>query len=239
MSKTSGLINKVPTNYEKSAFTDILTALFKQVDGISENKITAKHNALASAPSGTVVAYAVGDFTPDSNPTLRANTGAASFNYARLGWLCTVPGTPGTQQEVRVMVGDVSVIAGGASLTASITVSGDVALNNTANYFDGPSQSVVAGTGVYFASGTVSLQDTAGAANFDVKLWDGTTVIDSVRTQTYGASGFMSATLSGFIASPAGAIRISVRDPSSTSGAIKANLTGNSKDSNLTVLKIG
>lgn len=120
------------------------------------------------------------------------------------------------------------------SITASLGA--DVALNNTANYFDGPS--VAQGSsGTWLATGTVTFQDTAGAAGFDVKLWDGTTVISSASTNTSGAV-FGSISLSGVITSPAGNIRISVKDLSSTSGIIKFNRSGNSKDSTVTAVRI-
>jgi hypothetical protein len=120
-------------------------------------------------------------------------------------------------------------------ITASLGA--DVALNNTANYFDGPS--VAQGSaGTWFVSGTVTLNDTAGSADFDVKLWDGTTVISSAETQTGGASQKTAVSLSGFIASPAGNLRISVKDATSTSGNIKFNLSGNSKDSTITAIRI-
>jgi hypothetical protein len=123
----------------------------------------------------------------------------------------------------------------GSKITASL--SGDVALNNTANYFDGPS--VAQGTvGTWFASGTITVIDTAaGPDAFDVKLWDGTTVIASTRvaaSQNFAAT----ATLSGVIASPAANIRISVKDATNTTGAIKFNLTGNSKDSTVSAYRI-
>lgn len=118
------------------------------------------------------------------------------------------------------------------------TIGADVALNNTGLYFTGPicNQGV---TGTWLATGTVSLADSAGAAAFNVKLWDGTTVIASARTQTYAASGVMSVSLSGVITNPAGNIRISVQDATSTSGGIAFNNSGNSKDSTLTVVRIG
>jgi len=124
------------------------------------------------------------------------------------------------------------------SSTATNTLGADVALNNTGLYFTGPicNQGVV---GTWLATGTVSLGDSSGAAAFNVKLWDGTTVIASARTQTYAASGVMSVSLSGVIANPTGNIRISVQDVSSTSGGIAFNNSGNSKDSTLTVVRIG
>lgn len=122
--------------------------------------------------------------------------------------------------------------------TMANTLSGDVALNNTANYFTGPT--VAQGTsGTWFASGGVQLTDTAGAAGFDVKLWDGTTVIASSIVNIPAASADVYAHLSGFIVSPAGNIRISVKDVTSTSGAILFNESGESKDSTITVMRTG
>lgn len=117
------------------------------------------------------------------------------------------------------------------------SLSGDVALNNTANYFDGPS--VAQGTsGTWFVSGGVTVQDTSAVAGFYAKLWDGTTVIDSRGFDTSATNFYGSIFLSGFITSPVGDIRISVRDASTTSGKIIFNRTGNSKDSSITAIRI-
>lgn len=114
----------------------------------------------------------------------------------------------------------------------------DVAMNNTANYFDGPF--VAQGTsGVWFVSGTVTVRDTAGAAAMLGKLWDGSTIISTGRTDTSAANFYGTLTLSGYIANPAGNLRLDVRDSSSTSGAIIFNATGNSKDSTITAVRIG
>lgn len=118
----------------------------------------------------------------------------------------------------------------------SNSLGADVLLNNTANYFDGPS--VAQGsTGTWSASGTVTAFDSATAVIY-CKLWDGTTVIASapivvLSTQTVG-----SVSLSGNITSPAGNIKISCRDTSNTSGKILFNQTGNSKDSTVSVVRI-
>lgn len=120
------------------------------------------------------------------------------------------------------------------SITASLGA--DVSLNNTGSYFDGPS--VAQGTsGTWFASGTVTLIDTAGGASFNVKLWDGTTVIASAGPTTSAINQRITVSLSGSLSSPAANIRISVNDASSTSGAIKFNSSGNSKDSTLTAVR--
>jgi len=122
-------------------------------------------------------------------------------------------------------------------ITASLGA--NVALNNTANYFDGPS--VAQGTsGTWFASGTIGVQDTTVGNNvIQVKLWDGTTVIASCFAVLAGAASSATAiSLSGFISAPAGNIRISVKDISTTAGLIIFNGTGNSKDSTITAIRI-
>jgi hypothetical protein len=122
-----------------------------------------------------------------------------------------------------------------SQLTSSLGA--DVALNNTANYFDGPS--VAQGsTGTWLVFGSVTVQDTAGAANLDIKLWDGTTVVASARGHVDGTGTWEVIALSGFLASPAGNLRISVRDITSTSGKIIFNGSGNSKDSTISAIRI-
>jgi hypothetical protein len=111
----------------------------------------------------------------------------------------------------------------------------DVTCNNTALYFDGPS--VAQGsTGTWFASGAVSIAAYQGHENY-IKLWDGTTVIASARVAYNAANHATSVSLSGYITSPAGNIRISVRDASGT-GLIIWNGSGNEKDSTVTALRI-
>jgi hypothetical protein len=117
------------------------------------------------------------------------------------------------------------------------SIAANVALNNTSNYFTGPS--VAQGTaGVWFASGTVTLADTAGAATFNVKLWDGTTVIASAAINIANTNVPMPVSLSGYIDTPAGDIRISVKDLTSTSGLILRANTGEVTDSTLSVFRI-
>lgn len=114
----------------------------------------------------------------------------------------------------------------------------DVSLANTSNYFDGPS--VAQGNvGVWYVSGTVTLTDSNGAATFFGLLWDGTTKIDSCSQISESAGHEVCMSLSGFLASPAGNLRISVRDSNSTGGAIRFNISGQPKDSTITAFRIG
>lgn len=117
------------------------------------------------------------------------------------------------------------------------SLSGDVTLNNAANYFDGPS--VAQGTaGIWFVSGTVTVTDTAAATSYDVKLWDGTTVIASGEIRLATANAGMIIALSGMLTSPAGNLRISVKANNTTS-LIKFNLSANAKDSTITAIRVG
>jgi hypothetical protein len=128
-----------------------------------------------------------------------------------------------------------SSVRGMAPITASLGA--DVAMNNIANYFDGPS--IAQGSvGTWFVSGSVVVDDTAGAAVVQVKLWDGTTVIASGRANIQAASNPITVSLSGYLANPAGNLRISCKDTTSTSGQIRFNQSGESKDSTISAIRI-
>lgn len=117
------------------------------------------------------------------------------------------------------------------------SLSGDVALSNIASYFDGPS--VAQGTaGTWFVSGSVTITDTGGSAIYYAKLWDGTTVIASGSIKA-GSNTAVVVALSGYLSAPAGNLRISVRDLSNTTGVILFNVSGNSKDSTISAIRIG
>jgi hypothetical protein len=122
-----------------------------------------------------------------------------------------------------------------ANLTNSL--SGDVTLNSTSTYFDGPSVPQ-ATSGTWLATGNAVLQDTAGAATFRCKLWDGTTVAASSTSTGDVANRIMNIALSGIVTNPAGNIRISCADITSTNGKILFNALGLSKDSTVSAVRI-
>jgi hypothetical protein len=115
---------------------------------------------------------------------------------------------------------------------AANSLGGDVALNNTANYFDGPSMAQGT-TGVWLATGGVTVNGNANDI-IRCKLWDGTTIADSTQQQILGASAEVKIPLSGFINAPAANIRISCRNiTSTTSSNIVANGSANAHDSTI------
>jgi hypothetical protein len=170
--------------------------------------------------------------------------GQIQFSNATSGAIVIVPptGALGTQQlNLPAVTGTFLTTSntGGTISTAVNYLGSDVTMNNTANYFDGPS--TAQGTsGTWFASGTVTLTDTVGAASsFYCKLWDGNTVIASAATSEFAAANDQYViALSGVLASPANNIKISCRDVGATTGKILFNASGNSKDSTLTAIRI-
>lgn len=123
----------------------------------------------------------------------------------------------------------------GTTITASL--GGDVALNNTANYFDGAS--IAQGTvGTWLVFAIVTAYDTAGVAVMRAKIYDGTTTVASGEFTTGGASFRGSITLFGIITSPAGNLRIALKDASSTSGVMSYNDTALGKDTTITAVRI-
>lgn len=191
--------------------------------GVSSVTITAS-TGLSS--SGTCSSTSI------VNCTL-SNNGVTSLNSLN-GALAIVAGT-----GVAVTPSGSNVTIATALTTATNSLSGDISLNNTGSYFDGPSMAQ-GSSGTWFATGQVTLQDTTTAhVFFNCKLWDGTTVIDSARTSSNDqANSDTTIHLSGVLASPAANIRISCNDPTTTTGLIKFNASGNSKDSTITGVRL-
>lgn len=131
-------------------------------------------------------------------------------------------------------------ITGNSAMMSPITnaIGAAVALNNTGTWFTGPT--VAQGTsGTWFACGSITLADSAGAAEFGVRLTDGTSVIASTVVNTAAVDKYVQVTLCGIKTSPAGNLRMNARDYTSTSGNILYNNSGDSMDSTITAFRIG
>ena len=190
--------------------------------------------------------YAPGTLESDpkrQNQALQDHAKKISTSIDDITALTAVVATKGTVTSVASGVGLTGgPITSSGTLAVNLTsaaasLGADVALNNTANYFTGP---IVAlgSVGTWLVMGTITARDTAGAAGIYARLSDGTTVIDSARSDTAGANFYTSVSVSGIITNPTGNLRIEVRDASSTSGVIIFNATGNSKDSTISAIRI-
>jgi hypothetical protein len=205
------------------------------VTAIGTNRVTRAMQAQGGARSvigviGNATAN-VADIQGTANQFLGVNSAGTALTFQ------SVPNAA-LANSATTVAGQTCTLGSTCGLSsATNSLGANVLLNNTANYFDGPS--VAQGTtGTWFASGAVTLQDTAAAANFQCKLWDGTTVIASALVSTLAANGVNAAALSGTITSPAANIRISCKDISTTSGSMLFNATANSKDSTVTAFRI-
>lgn len=150
----------------------------------------------------------------------------------------TVSGGNGTLANVAQGYGNsISSGALNVGLTAvTNSLASDVVLNNTGQFFTGPT--VAQGsTGTWLATGSVTVADVSGIANINCKLWDGVTVIASRRVTTSAGSANDVLALSGYLANPAGNLRISCQDISSTRGRIIYD-AGPTKSSTLSAVRI-
>lgn len=121
-----------------------------------------------------------------------------------------------------------------APITASLGA--DVTLTNAGTYYDGPSVAQGA-SGKWRASGTITIATIAGGDVFNIKLWDGTTVVASTEVVSSGLT--LSVSLSGYFPTNTGNIRISAANMSRAATLMKFNASGNSKDSTIEAVRVG
>ncbi|OJU31094.1 MAG: hypothetical protein BGN99_06590 [Alphaproteobacteria bacterium 65-37] len=115
-----------------------------------------------------------------------------------------------------------TLLIGGTQLSANL--GGDVALNNTSSYFNGPSIALPAG-GTWFVTAGITLQDYNSAANFEARLIEGSNVYASALTATWASGAGTTVVLSGFL--PGGTTaRIQAIGNSSVFGRILATTLG-------------
>jgi hypothetical protein len=196
------------------------------VSTVNGNTFTAGTGALTIAAAKTLTV---------SNTLTLAGTDSSTVNVGAGGTLAASAYTD-TTSATNITSGTLPVARLSLSQITN-SLAGNVAVNNTGLFFDGP-QIAQGSTGTWFASGTITLDDTAGPATWWCKLWDGTTVIASGLIFQPSGSNPITASLSGYIASPAGNIKISCNDRTSTSGLFLANGTGLGKDSTVSAYRL-
>lgn len=219
---TTGTISLADTAVTPAAYGDASHVATFTVD---------QQGRLALAAS-TAIAIDAGAITSGTLGYSRGGTGATSFTnhgvvVAGASALATV--APGASGNVLTSNGTDWTSSGGAvvNTAAQTFLGGDVALNNSANYFD------VVNTGSIGASGQVlkitacaCVLDTAAAATFKVRIWDATTVYVETEVTTSAASFSIPVTVSAIITpAAAGTYYLSVRDASANTGVVKTTGT--------------
>lgn len=175
---------------------------------------------------GGTLTVANGKTLTASNTMILAGTDGSTLNISTGGTLGTAAFTAAS-----------AYVPSNTQITNSLGA--DVPMGATGTYYTGPS--VAQGsTGTWFASGTVTIVNSVGGDVINLKLWDGSTVIASTSTMLVSVGGAYrsSVSLSGYLTSPAGNIRISVSPVSRTDGVIGFNASGNSKDSTITAFRV-
>lgn len=226
------------------------TITYAMVQNVTAARLLGNPTGGAAAPSeislGAALAFSgsalqtvafTGDVTTSANSfatTIAAN--AVTYSKMQTVTAARLLGNPtgGAAVPSEISLGTGLAFASttlAASLsTANNVLGGDVTLNNTGTYFDGPS--MAQGTsGTWLAIGQVTVLGNA-TDTIRVKLWDGTTVIASAQAELGNGSAWTCVTLAGILASPANNIKLSVRNVNSTTGTkIAANDSALGKDS--------
>lgn len=81
--------------------TDLLRGMARQINDLSEDKISARYQAYTAAP--TTGTWMQGDYVTNSTPT---ELGSAGSKYIINGWRCVASGTPGTWVQDRGLTGN-------------------------------------------------------------------------------------------------------------------------------------
>lgn len=89
--------------YDRGLMIEIARLIEDAVNRLSEGRIYQAYNASTAAPTGTTVAYQVGDFVKNLTPT---ELGAPGSMYIVHGFVCIAAGNPGTWREARVLTGN-------------------------------------------------------------------------------------------------------------------------------------
>ncbi|MGM4997853.1 beta strand repeat-containing protein [Tardiphaga sp. 538_B7_N1_4] len=190
-----------------------ITALTSKASPVSADIVLIQDSAAANAFKKTTVGALA---SAGSVASIAGNTGAFTLGI----------GLTNAVNDIRVSLS-----------TATALLGADVPMSVAGTYYDGPS--IAQGTsGTWLVTGTVTITDTGTTPAFNIKLWDGTTVIASTKTINPIAGVAVSATLSGIKSSPAGNLRISVAAVGSTTGKILFNASGAGGDGSISAIRI-
>lgn len=217
-------------NFTGSVATPTALAFPNCTGALIYNTSTHVLGCNVSGGTGTVTSVAAGTgLTASPGPIV--STGTVSCNQA----------TNAAFGCVEVDNTTIQATAGVISLKSGPPITNSLASNptitNGGGFTDGPS--IAQGTsGTWWASGRVTVQDSAGTSTVKCKLWDGTTVIDSGPAFMASANNSYTVSLSGSLASPANNIKISCATTSAATTTFRNNDSGAGKDSTVSAHRI-
>lgn len=207
---------------------------------------TALDNQGITSPSGTIRSNISGAPATSTDNTITAvldkqfGTVQGSIVYRgsdAAGWSGLPPGTAG--QFLATAGANANPSWSNLPISGlSASLGADVNLNSVGAYFAGPSIAQGA-AGTWFVTATATVLDTAVAAGMNCRITDGITIVTSARAGTSAATAPVAIALSGVITSPSGNLRLECADTTATTGILKFNATGLSKDTTITAIKIG
>lgn len=184
---------------------------------------------VAVASSGSAA-----DLSTGTLPPARLSFTTAEFNTALSDANLATVATSGSAADLSTGTLPPARLNGLDVITNSLT--GTVTMTTNSTFYDGPS--VAQGsTGTWFASGIVTVNAVAANDQLMAKLWDGTTLIASAYEQSQNGL-VVSFHLSGYLASPAGNLRISVTNFTNNGGTIANAVGGLAKVSTITAFRI-
>jgi len=93
------LFTHIRPTYDQPSLSLFFQELTRQVNSLSEGRLSSHYNSMSSSPVGE--GYAKGDIVYNSNPTEEGPEGA---KYIITGWMCTDGETP-TFKELRCLTG--------------------------------------------------------------------------------------------------------------------------------------
>lgn len=213
---------------------DVTSSAGSAVLSIGANKVTRAMEAQGVARSvvgvtGNATAN-VADIQGSANQFLGVNSAGTALTFQ------SIPNAGLTNSSVTVAGQSIALGASGglSVLTNSVTVA--VAMTTLGTYYDGPS--VAQGTtGTWLATGMITISAVAANNYITAKLWDGATLIASGGGQV-GNNLTCTISLSGYIASPTGNLRISATNNNSNGGTIATNNGIDLKSSTISAIRV-
>lgn len=130
--------------------------------------------------------------------------------------------TTGTTRVITAPDADVTLGLGAATGVGQTFLAADVALNNTANYFNICNTGAIGASGqVWKITASVALRDTAGAAGMRIRIWDGSaTVYQETGETAPAANQDINVTVCALVTlSGVTTFHLSCKDVTSTSGS--------------------